>query len=85
MRVTIVNGYVSTIGTGVEISEEMSRKIASALTDRRTAPDGYEYRLRAETLEWELVEIQPAPDPAEEEIPAEEALNIITGGKYHES
>ena len=77
MRVTIVNGYVSTIGTGVEISEEMSRKIASALTDHRTAPDGYIYRLRSDTLEWELAELPPASDPMEEDIAAEEALSQI--------
>jgi len=39
-------------------------------------PDGYCYRLRADTLEWELVEIPPAQDT---DPTAEEILNIIMG------
>ncbi len=37
----------------------------------------YTYKLRADTLEWELVELPPEPEP---ELTSEEALDIILGG-----
>lgn len=35
------------------------------------APHGYQYRLRADTLEWELVEMPPV-EPEDEEATAED-------------
>ena len=63
-----------------KVTREKYEQILSLLLERPTAQDGYEYLLRADTLEWELVEIQPEPEPSEEDISDEEALNIILGG-----
>ena len=42
------------------------------LCSKPCAPDGYTYKLRADTLEWELVELPPEPDPGEDEATAED-------------
>lgn len=59
------------------ITEEDKNSIVSTLCNKPTAPEGYEYRLRADDLEWELVELPPVEEP---ELTADEALDIILGG-----
>lgn len=83
MRAIIVDGYICGFSSVGEdgIAESAKRK----MLNRPTPPDGYDYRLKADTLEWELVELPPAPDPAEQEISAEEAMSIITGGAENEA
>ena len=74
------DGIIIAVGeniAGEEISETEYNAILSALSDRPTAPSGYEYALRADTLEWELVELPPEP---EHDLPPEEALAILLGG-----
>lgn len=74
------DGIIIAVGeniAGEEISETEYNAILSALSERPTAPSGYEYALRADTLEWEIVELPPEPDP---ELTDEEALEIILGG-----
>lgn len=59
----IENGYVMSIGVGsdgAEITQDEYDEIMRIIADRPTAPDGYCYRLRADTLEYELCEL-PAP------------------------
>lgn len=73
----ILDGYI----VSVSASDAQYAAIVSELSARPVPPDGYDYRLRADTLEWELVELPPAPDPEEQDIPAEEALKIIAGGE----
>lgn len=41
------------------ISEEEFNRIKSIHSERPTAQDGYTYKLKADTLEWELVELPP--------------------------
>ena len=60
---------------GEEITETQYNEILSMLRNRPTAPDGFAYRLTAE-MEWELYEA-PAE---EEELTADEALEILLGG-----
>ena len=79
----IVDGYVYTVGTGrgfTEITQAEYNNLLGIITSVPTAPDGYAYRLRADTLEWELVELPPEPEPEPEQ---EEALtryaNKLTG------
>jgi len=76
------NGYVAAIGTNgndsvTEITEAEYNNLLSLIRSAPSAPDGFQYRLRADTLEWELVEL---PEPQDEELTADEALDIILGG-----
>lgn len=81
----IDNGYIIGIGTHgndtvTPITNDEYNSIVSIINTRPTPPIGYKYMLRADSLEWELVELPPAPDPGKEEIEDSEALDIILGG-----
>ena len=68
----VINGYIIAVSQGDENYETVIGKINSKPSD----PTGYQYKLRADTLEWELVEL---PTPVETELDDSEALSIITG------
>lgn len=75
----IENGYIICIGTGtgdVEITEDEYNAIMAVIKTRPEDVDGYTHRL-LEDLTWEQVE---APPVEEEELSADEALDIILGG-----
>lgn len=77
----INNGYITAIGIGgggTEITEIEYNTIMSAIQDKPPRTATTDYHLREDLL-WEEYE-RIAPDPAEEELGAEEALQIITGG-----
>lgn len=79
-RKSVCNGYIAAagkIGNGCQITDEEYREIMSAVEKIPTAPIGHVYKLRDDTLEWELVELPPMPEP---EPTAEELLGIILGG-----
>lgn len=61
------------------ITEVERDNIFSLMLQKPAAPDGYTYKLRADTLEWELVEL-PESEPQNEELTDSEALDIILGG-----
>ena len=76
----IEGDYITGIGTGigdVEITQEEYENILAVIRERPTPETGYDYRLRTD-LEWEQVE---AAVPVDEEISADEALDIILGGE----
>lgn len=82
----IVDGFIvglSTSGTAGEkaMTEDEFDSMMDRIHSAPHAPDGYEYRLRADSLEWELVELPPVPEP---EPSDDEALtryaNELTGG-----
>lgn len=76
---TMMNGYIYSISTGcggVEITEDEYHAITEVINSKPTAPDGYDYRLKAD-LTLELYELPVV----EEELTAEEALAIILGGE----
>ena len=78
----IENGYLVAIGTGfggVEITAEEYNHILNLIQSCPEAEEGYQYLLK-ENLTWELAEA-PIYDPADDEISAEEALDIILGGE----
>ena len=62
----IADPYI--LGVGINqspidmISQEEYDSLSAILKDKPTAQEGYRYMLRADTLEWELVEIQPEPE-----------------------
>jgi len=75
-------GFVVSFGTSdrqieIEISKETYEAISSEVANKPTAPNGYQYMLRAVDLQWELVELPPMPEP---ELTDEEALEILLGG-----
>lgn len=64
----IVNGYLEGVGTNggddVEaITEAEYQELRALIQTKPEAPDGWVYRLRADTLAWELAE---AEEPGEE-------------------
>lgn len=77
----ISGGYIAAaqaIPGAEEITAEEYHRMMGILRSKPVAPDGYGYRL-TESLEWELYELPPGdPDPV---LTAEEALEIILGGK----
>lgn len=65
MNKVINNGYIiaiSTGSTGEQITETEYNEILSAMQSAPSAPDGYTYKLKADTLTWELVELPPIED-----------------------
>ena len=49
----------------VEITEAEYNEILSLIHNRPTAQDGFTYKLKADTLTWELVELPPIEDDDE--------------------
>ena len=66
----IADGIILAIGRGnscepeTEITEAEYNKLLSIIHNRPIPPDGYDYKLKVDTLEWELYEI---PQEDEEE------------------
>lgn len=76
-KILIANGYVIATANTPFGADENADAIEQTLRRQPTAPDGYIYKLRADTLEWELVELPPVEEP---ELTADEVLDIILGG-----
>ena len=78
----VSNSYISAIGTGhggVEITEDEYNAIMDVIKNRPSA-EGKGYRLKTD-LTWEEYDLPPAPKPSDEdEISADETLNILLGG-----
>lgn len=59
----IIDDYVIGVGINSNPIDQITQDEYDTLTElfrhRPEAPDGYRYMLRADTLEWELVEIPP--------------------------
>ncbi len=80
MKIVTENGWIIAFGEGIEgtpVPEETARAVERAAAARPAAPAGWEYRLRADTLTWDLAELSAAPDPAPG---AAEALDYLFGG-----
>lgn len=62
-----------------EITKAERDAVFNKLMSKPKAEEGYQYMLKADTMEWELVEL---PQPSEDdELDDAEALAIITGGE----
>ena len=78
---SIVDGYIIGVCESEDhFSEEITKAerdtIFNKLLNRPSSAEGYEYKLRADNLEWELIEL-----PTVEDNPtAEELMEIIMGG-----
>lgn len=78
---TVSDGYVVSYGIGsgaVEIAKAEYESIKKVASLSPIAPSGYSYKLRADTLKWELVELPPEPEPTNEEALTRYA-NELTG------
>lgn len=76
------NGFINVIGSGIigiEITESEYNSIMQKIQNKPTDPKGYQYRLRADNLEWELVELPPAPEYEPTEADKAEAYDILMG------
>jgi len=69
---TIIDDYLISIGTSGtdEITEQEYNDLYSIIASKPTAPSGYKYRLKADTLTWELVEL---PEPSDTDDDATES------------
>lgn len=80
---TIIDGYIFTISVGsgqIEITEEEYNTIMAIILLAPEDPDGYVYKLRADTMEWDLVEFLDESEP-DLNIDDTEALSILLGGE----
>ena len=71
---------VETIMDGLELTEIQKPEydiLYGVMQRKPYAEIGSSYRLHADTLEWELVELLPESEP---ELSAEEVLDILLGG-----
>ena len=77
---TLSDSYVLMVGTigDTEIPESEYQTIVTKIQNKPSAPEGFQYRLRNDSLEWELdalPEAEPEPVTPEEIAAAiEEAL-----------
>ena len=64
----IIDGYLVSVGTGTggtEITEIEYNDLLSIIHNRPTPQTGFDYKLKADTLEWELVELPPIEEDDE--------------------
>lgn len=75
---TIANEYIVSlhiVDDDGNIDKAEFDALEALFQERPEAPDGHAYLLRADNLEWELVELPPEGD-----IDDSEAINILLGG-----
>lgn len=78
-------GYIAGFGTNgndsaTEITEAEYSNLLSLIRSAPSAPDGFQYKLRADTLEWELVKLPPIEhEPLTDEEALTRYANSITG------
>lgn len=80
----INDGCVIAVGdgaVGTSITEAEYNQLLTIIRNAPTVPEGYTHRLRADTLEWELVELPPVPEPEDEPTAEDkaEAYDILMG------
>ena len=82
-RKIVTDKYIRCVAIGEygdEISEAEYKEIIDVIRAIPTAPDGYAYKLRADSLEWELVMLPPDPPDPDPDLDDSEALEILLGG-----
>lgn len=79
---TIDNSYIISIGTGnsgTEITESEHSEILTAIRNKPTARDGFDYRLKTD-MTWEEYELPPIePEPLTDEEALTRYANELTG------
>lgn len=75
------DSFIVSVGTGpgyTEVTLSEYNTLMGIIQSRPSSEPGFDYKLK-EDFTWELVEA-PVVDTSNEEISAEEALDIILGG-----
>lgn len=76
----ISNGYIIGVGQNKSesggITEQEYDSLTAIFNEQPKAEPGYKMMLNADTLSWDAV---PIPPPQDDDIPAEEALDIMMG------
>ena len=68
-KLVIVDGYIIATATTPNGGDANANDVEDILCHKPTdAPEGYAYKLKADTLEWELVELPPAFEQSEDDI-----------------
>ena len=70
--------YVDSVGignVGTELTESEYNTILQKIQSKPEAPDGYTYKLRADNLEWEMVEM---PEPIDENAEISDYENALS-------
>ena len=79
----IQDEFVMAVGTnigGTEITESEYNSIMQKIQTKPTDPEDFQYKLRADNLEWELVELPPVePEPLTDEGALTRYANELTG------
>jgi hypothetical protein len=71
----VSNGYV----IATTRSDEQNAVIMQKIQNKPTDPEGFQYKLRADNLEWELVELPPVPEYEPTAEDKAEAYDILMG------
>lgn len=74
-KIIIENGYIIAAATTSFGTDDNADEIENMLCHQPSAPEGYVYQLRADTLEWEVVELPPIPE--DEDATAEDYENAL--------
>lgn len=75
------NGYIVSIGIdsyGEEITEAEYNEILAVISNKPMPMEGYDYRLK-EDLTWEEYEVPVIPPSPDDEITADELVEMIRG------
>lgn len=76
----ITDGYLISVGEGSggeEISFAEYNAFLKLFAEKPDAQDGYKFRLCADSLEWELVEV-PEPEPIDESAEISDYENALS-------
>ena len=76
---TIKNDYLIMVGKntgGTEITEAEYNELLSIIHNRPIPQSGYDYKLKADTLTWELVEL-PEPSDIDEDATEQDYISAL--------
>lgn len=81
MKKIVSDGYIVAVSAnyGEEITDSEYNSVMEKINSAPTAPAGYRYQLKTD-LTWELCELPVTPEDTDQELTAEETLDIIVGG-----
>ena len=61
----------------IKITESEYNELLSIIHNRPTPPSGYDYKLKANTLEWELVELPEPSDDTDDEATESDYITAL--------
>lgn len=74
-----IGGYLASVGTGsggTEITESEYNDLLSIIHNRPIPQTGFDYKLKADTLTWELVEL-PEPIDTDDEATESDYIDAL--------